>query len=148
MPVSRIVRDDYRIARDVWQPYYNIVRVVVHHTAGDPFEGVESLIARFPSWPYHWLIWPDGRFMSTAPPSQLLYHTSGKNYGSLSIGFVGDYTEMAPTKQSLDTFEALLKNAILHICPGLVVAPHSTYEDCECPGEGLVYALAERNLIT
>lgn len=129
----------------VWQPLRQIKWMIVHDTGGDPFEPPQSMADRIPGWPiYHWLVYPEGRIVRIEPPSRMVYHVTGHNFGTLSVAVTGDFSDgRVPPESQRTALESLFHYA-RHALPCLTtIIGHGELEDRACPGEAWKEWLAQ-----
>jgi N-acetyl-anhydromuramyl-L-alanine amidase AmpD len=98
---------------------------------------VEAMKARFKGWPlHHWLVYQTGEIVNTAAPSQLLYHVGSRNFSSLSVAVVGDYTQTEPPDRLFSALDDLLRYIWMEFPHVEDLAAHSEIDPLypHCPG--------------
>ena len=90
-----------------------IKRIIIHHTKVAASVSTER-IARIhigqgqPGIAYHYLIRGDGTILQTNYDNTVAHHTQGYDQNSLAVAFAGNFTDVVPTDQQLETGAQLI----------------------------------------
>jgi N-acetyl-anhydromuramyl-L-alanine amidase AmpD len=82
---------------------------------------------------YHYLIWEDGTYKQMLEDTQIGWHSGNweVNTSSISICFVGTYTDSNPSKESINTAKEIISKYPKDI---KILGHREVYENTICPG--------------
>ena len=125
-----------------FRPIDAVLDITIHHTAGDVDDDVDA-IAKFHvkkrGWPgiaYHVAVDQDGKVFLLNPLEKRTYHDSGENTNSIGIVLIGNFEEIAPSKEMIKTVTHLIDLFCMH--PDLNIGEIRGHKDTSptlCPGK-------------
>jgi hypothetical protein len=125
------------------RPWTDITTLVVHHTAGDPFQPIENIAAYHVTgkgWPgigYHFVIDGSGKIHMTNYPETLSYHSNYANPYAMAVCMQGNFMNEWPAAKQMTACKKLLAYLKREIPTITNVIPHRDAPGSAtvCPGD-------------
>lgn len=123
-----------------------IVRVVIHHTAGPVTQTPED-IARYHTGPnhicdegcpgiaYHYMIDRNAAVYQVNSLETVSYHVSGQNTASVGICLIGNYDQIEPTEAQMNAVIRVIRSINRKLGRNLEIAGHRDFANKSCPGD-------------